>query len=202
MEQFCADYLATLGLGGLLGGLIIEAMGLPFPGGVMIMFSGFLINQNKLDFYPVFMLAVAGFNLGASIAFFIGRWLGDPLFDRYGKYLRVKNFSLCQARRQLEKSAPMFIIVGRFVPMVSNITPYLAGASGLRWLNFLFYNFVFTIIWVSINISIGMLFGHNWHLIAGYLSNKLPVAALVLLVIYLAIKLLISKLFVLRSERI
>ena len=202
MEQFCADYLATLGLGGLLGGLIIEAMGLPFPGGVMIMFSGFLINQDKLDFYPVFLIAVAGFNLGASIAFGIGRRVGDPLFDRYGKYLRVKNFSLSQARRQLEKSAPLFIIAGRFVPMISNITPYLAGASGLRWLSFLFYNFVFTIIWVSVNISIGMLFGHNWHLIAGYLNNKLPVAALALLVIYLAIKLLISKFVVLRSERL
>lgn len=202
MEQYLADYLDTLGMGGLLGGLFIEAMGLPFPGGVMIMFSGFLILQDRLNFYTVFFLALLGFNLGAAVAFFIGRRAGNPFFDHYGKYLRVKNYDLAQARRCLERSAPVFIIAGRFVPMLSNLTPYLAGASGLKWTHFLFYNFIFTIIWVSFNISVGMLFGHNWPFIAGYLSNRLPVAALGLLAVYLAVKFLIRHIYGLRSERL
>lgn len=202
MQEFLADYLNTLGLGGLLGGLFIEAMGLPFPGGVMIMFSGFLINQDKLNFYTVFLLAMLGFNLGATAAFFIGRRVGEPLFNKYGRYLRVKNYNLERARQCMERSAPMFIIAGRFVPMVSNLTPYLAGASGLRWGQFLFYNFVFTIIWISLNISVGMLFGHKWPEIAGYMNNKLPLAALALLAVYLTVKFLIKQIYGLRSEKV
>lgn len=202
MEQFLADYLDSLGMGGLLGGLFIEAMGLPFPGGVMIMFAGFLVIQDRLNFYTVFALAVLGFNLGATTAFIVGRRLGDPLFHRYGRYLRVRDCNLEQARCYLERSAPVFIIVGRFVPMLSNLTPYLAGASGLKWSHFLFYNFIFTIIWVSFNISVGMLFGHNWPQIAGYLNDRLPVAALVLVAVYLVVKLVLKQIYILRSEKL
>ncbi len=202
MSEFLTNYLDTLGLGGLLGGLFIEAMGLPFPGGVMIMFSGFLVNQDRLDFHTVFLLAVLGFNLGAALAFFIGRRVGEPLFDQYSRYLRVKNYNLEHARFWLKRSAPLFIIAGRFVPMISNMTPYLAGASGLKWSHFLFYNFVFTILWVSINISVGMLFGHNWPRIAGYLNNKLPLAVVAMVAFYIAIKFLIKHVYSFRSERL
>lgn len=202
MLEYLSNYLDALGLGGLLGGLIIEALGFPFPGGVMIMFSGFLINQHQLNFYSVFLTALLGFNIGAIIAFFIGRYVGEPLFHRYGKYLRINQHKLEQACSWLEKSAPIFIIVGRFVPMVSNLTPYVAGVSGLKVHHFIFYNFIFTIIWVSINISVGMLFGHNWPVIAGYFKNQVPLAVLAMLVIYAAIKIIIRYLHALRSERI
>lgn len=202
MQEFAADYMNTLGLGGLLGGLFIEAMGLPFPGGIMIILSGFLINQERLNFYAVFLLALLGFNLGAATAFFIGRRMGEPLFQQYGKYLRVKNYDLEHARQSMRRSAPMFIIAGRFVPMVSNLTPYLAGASGLRWGQFLFYNLIFTIIWISMNISVGMLFGHKWPQIAGYLNNKLPLAVLALVAVYLTVKFLIKQFYVLRGEKV
>ncbi|SFQ97437.1 DedA family protein [Desulfoscipio geothermicus] len=202
MQDFLANYLDTLGLGGLLGGLIIEALGLPFPGGVMIMFSGFLVNQHQLNFYSVFLVAVLGFNIGAVLAFAIGRYVGDPVFDRYGKFLRIDRRKMEQARDWMEKSAAVFIIIGRFVPMVSNLTPYMAGASGLKWYHFLFYNFIFTIIWVSMNVSVGMLFGHNWPLIAGYFKNQVPLAALALLLLYLVVKYLVRQLHALRSEKI
>jgi len=201
MQEFLAEYLNTLGLGGLLGGLFIEAMGLPFPGGVMIMFAGFLIIQGQLNFYTVFLLALLGFNLGATVAFFIGRKVGDPLFNRYGRFLRVKNYNLEHARQHMKRSAPMFIIAGRFVPMVSNLTPYMAGASGLGWGQFLFYNFVFTMIWISLNISVGILFGHQWPVIAGYMNNKLPLAVLALLAVYFIAKFLIKQFYGLRSEK-
>jgi len=202
VQDFLVGYLNTLGLGGLLGGLFIEAMGLPFPGGVMIMFAGFLINQAQLNFYAVFLLAMLGFNLGATVAFFIGRRVGEPLFDKYGRYLRVKKYNLDHARQCMKRSAPMFIIAGRFVPMLSNLTPYLAGASGLKWGQFLFYNFIFTVIWISINISVGMLFGHQWPQIAGYMNNKLPLVALTLVAVYLTAKFLIKHFYVLRSEKV
>jgi membrane protein DedA with SNARE-associated domain len=200
--DFIADYLESLGLGGLLVGLIIEALGFPFPGGALIMLSGFLINQNRLDFYSVFLVAVTGFNLGAIAAFFIGRRTGNLLFEQHGRYLRIHRRGVEHARAWLENSAPVCIILGRFVPMVSNVLPYLAGASRLNWHRFLFYNFIFTIIWVSFNISVGMIFGYNWPVIAGYFRNRLPLAVLGLLLVYFAVKFVIRQLYALRSEKI
>lgn len=192
VQDFLTNYIDTLGLGGLLGGIFIEALGLPFPGGMMIMFSGFLVNQNRLDFYSVFLVAVLAFNIGATAAYFIGRYMGEPVLDRYGKYLRINSGRVEKARRWMEQSAAVFIIVGRFVPMISNLTPYMAGASGLRLTRFLLYNLIFSVIWVSFNLSVGMLFGYKWPTIAGYFKNQVPLAALVLLLAYVAGKLLIN----------
>ncbi|MCL2337444.1 MAG: DedA family protein [Firmicutes bacterium] len=202
MQEFAANYLNTLGLGGLLVGLFIEAMGLPFPGGIMVMLAGFFINQERLNFYAVFLLAMLGFNLGAATAFFIGRQVGEPLFERYGKYLGVKQYNLEQARQSMQRSAPLFIIAGRFIPMLSNLTPYLAGASKLKWGQFIFYNLIFTVIWVAMNLSIGIFFGHKWPQIAGYLNNKLPLAVLALVAVYLTIKFLIKQFYLTRSEKL
>ncbi len=202
VQAFLASYIDTLGLGGLFGGLIIEALGFPFPGGVMMMFMGFLINQGRLNFYTVFLLAVVGFNIGAAAAFFVGRYMGDSVVHRYGKYLRINAGKWEKARSWIKQSAAMFIIIGRFVPMVSNLTPYMAGAGGLRLSRFLLYNMIFTVIWVSFNISIGMLFGQQWPVIAGYLEDQVPLGALVLLLVYVVIKVLIKRFHTQRSEKI
>ncbi len=202
MQDYLANYIDTLGLGGLLGGLIVEALGLPFPGGVMIMFSGFLINHNRLNFYSVFLVAILGFNIGATVAFYIGRYMGDSVLHRYGKYLRINANKWEKARCWMEQSAAVFIIIGRFVPMISNLTPYMAGASGLKLSRFLLYNLIFTVIWVSFNISVGILFGHKWPVIASYLKDQVPVAALVLLLAYVAIKVTINYIHTKRSEKV
>ncbi|WP_347491317.1 DedA family protein [Desulfoscipio sp. XC116] len=202
MQDFLANYVDTLGLGGLWAGLIIEALGLPFPGGLMIMFAGFLVNQNRLNFYSVFLVAVLAFNMGALAAFYIGQYMGEPVLHRYGKFLRVNFNKWEKARRWMEQSAAVFIIIGRFVPMMSNLTPYMAGVSGLKPTRFLLYNSIFSVIWVSFNISVGMLFGHNWPAIAGYFNDRAPVAALVLVLTYLAVKITTKHIHNLRSRKV
>lgn len=195
------DFFSNYGLVGLLGGLIIEAMGFPFPGGIMIMFSGFLINQNEMDFYKVFIVAVIGFNIGAIAAFFIGWRMGETIFSNK-RFSRVTHDQIKRARSWMEHSAPLFIIAGRFVPMISNLTPYMAGASGLRFSHFLFFNFIFTIIWVSANISVGMIFGQKWPEIAAYMQDNLPLAIVGLVIIYLAVKFFIKQIYEARSEKV
>ncbi len=202
MQDFLANYIDTLGLGGLLVALIIEALGMPFPGGIMIMFSGFLINQNRLDFYSVFLVALLGFNIGATVAFYVGKYMGDSVLLRYGKYLRINASKWEKARFWMEQSAAVFIILGRFVPMISNLTPYMAGASGLKLVRFLLYNVIFTVIWVSFNISVGILFGYKWPIIAGYLKDQVPLAALVLMLAYVIIKMTINHIHTKRSEKV
>lgn len=130
VKDWVMHYLGTLGAGGLLLGAIVEALGIPFPGELMIVLAGFLVNQGRLDFYGVLVAAVLGFNLGATVAYFIGRYVGEPFFVRYGRYLRVTPKRFEKAQTWLSRSVPAFIILGRFVPMVSNLTPYIAGMSG------------------------------------------------------------------------
>lgn len=185
MKDWVLHYLGTLGAGGLFLGLIIEALGVPFPGGLMTLLAGILVNQGRLDFYHILAAAVLGFNVGATAAYLIGRCVGEPFLLRYGKYLMVTPAKFDQARSWMYRSAPAFIIFGRFVPMVSNLTPYLAGISRLPFVQFLIYNSVFALSWVSFNLGIGIFFGHHWESIFSLIQSRLPLLALGVLVVYL-----------------
>jgi len=185
MHELVLGYLVTLGAGGLLLGVVIEALGVPFPGGLMVVLAGFLINQGKFNFWPIFLVIVLGFNTGALIAFFIGRQVGEPFLARFGRFLRITPQRLEQAREWLGQSAAAFIICGRFVPMISNLTPYMAGLSGLSIWKFAFYNLLFTLIWASFNLSLGILFEHSWGYLLRLTNSWMPLVAGGLFVFFL-----------------
>ena len=191
MSEWVMGYLGALGAGGLFLGVIIEAMGIPFPGGLMVILAGFLVNQGRLNLFSALFAAVLGFNIGAIIAFFLGRHIGEPFLLRFSKYLRVTPQRIRKAQGWLEQSSGAFIIFGRFVPMISNLTPYMAGLSGLRSIRFIGYNFLFTLLWVSFNLCLGYLFGHSWIYLMRLTHSWIPVIAgglLILSLIFLYLK--------------
>jgi membrane protein DedA with SNARE-associated domain len=185
MHEWVLGYLATLGAGGLLLGVIVEALGVPFPGGLMVVLAGFLINQGKFNFWTIFLVAVLGFNAGALIAFFIGRQVGEPFLTRFGRLLHITPQRLAKAREWLGQSAAVFIIFGRFVPMISNLTPYIAGLSGLSTWKFVFYNLLFTLIWTSFNLSLGILFEQGWGYLLRITNSWMPLVSGALILLFL-----------------
>ncbi len=185
--EWILEFLGTLGAGGLFLGLIIEALGIPFPGGLMTLLAGILVNQGRLDFYHIFAAALLGFNTGATAAYFIGRFVGEPFLLRFGRYLRVTPSKLEKARFWMYHSAPAFILFGRFIPMISNLTPYLAGISRLSFPQFFIYNSLFAAAWILFNLSVGIFFGHNWGHILSLVHSRLLLVATAALVVFIIV---------------
>lgn len=184
MFDLIIDFLSRLGLGGLLAGVYVEAMGLPFPGGIMVIITGILIEQGKLDFPSAFAITFSGYSAGAITAYIIGKRLGQPFFMRCGKLLKLSPERFKKAQTWLDRSAPVFIIFGRFIPGVSNLTPYMAGVSRIGFWYFLFYNSLFTAGWGFLYLTVGMFFGYNYQIVARYLNSKLPLVGLAMLLLY------------------
>jgi len=180
------SYLSTLGLFGLVVGVFIEAIGVPFPGGIMVILTGFLVQQGHLEFFSALLATFVGYTAGSVTAYYIGRYLGQPLFARLGSLLHVSPERFAQAQSLLDSSAPAFIVFGRFLPGLCNLTPYMAGVSRISLLYFLFYNTIFTLGWGSLYLLLGMFFGHNYQLITPYINVSLPLVGLGLLFIYLS----------------
>lgn len=188
MLDLIMEYLSALGLGGLLVGVFIEAMGIPFPGGIMVIITGFLVNQGRMDFSSALLITLAGYTAGSITAYYIGRSFGQPFFLRCGRYLHVSPERFEQTWGWLDRSAPAFIIFGRFLPGLSNLTPYMAGVSRIGLGYFLFYNSIFALGWGGLYLMAGMFFGYNYHLVSGYLNTRLPLVGLGLLAAYIIYK--------------
>ncbi len=193
MDGMAYDLLGKMGLGGVFLGTVIEALGIPFPGGIMMVLAGVLISNGSLDYAGVLLMAVAGFNLGATAAYFIGRTVGEPFFFRFEKFFKIDHGKLEKAREWMEQSAAAFIILGRFVPMASNLTPYLAGMSRLSPGRFLTYNSVFALGWATFNTAAGYYFSKSWQVVIRYTEAHLPYIAGSALLLYIAAVLLIRK---------
>ncbi len=96
------------------------------------MVTGILVEQGRINFSSALLVTLFGFSAGAITAYMIGRHLGQPFFIRCGKLLHIFSEQFAKAQTWLDRSAPAFIVFGRFVPGLSNLTPYMAGVSRIR----------------------------------------------------------------------
>ncbi|MFZ5642146.1 MAG: DedA family protein [Bacillota bacterium] len=193
MMDTASDFIGQLGYWGIFLGSIIEALGVPFPGGVMMVLAGILINEGRIDFGATLFLAVIGLNSGATAAYYIGKFVGEPFLYRFERLFKVKHEKIFGARAWLEQSSSAFVLFGRFVPMAGNLTPYLAGISGLRIFRFIFYNSIFALGWSLFNIGLGYYFSQTWRSIMDFTETRLPYLAVVAIFIYLLAAVFIRK---------
>ena len=177
-------YLIKLGSIGLLVAVFIDALGLPFPGGLMVIMSGFLIQRGKLGFFEVALAVLIGYLSGATAAYFVGKHLGQPFLKKYGSYLKITPEKFEKGQRWLENSAAAFLIAGRFLPTVGNITPYIAGISKLKFIWFLIYSTVFILLWGTFNITLGFVFSHSWRKASEFIGSKAWIFGVILILLY------------------
>lgn len=186
MLDYIRSYLSSFGLAGLLLGVFIEATGIPFPGGLMVIIAGFLVNEGRIDLGSALAAVLAGYTAGSLLAYTAGRYVGLPLLRRCGRILRVSPGVLEQTQSLLFHSAPVFIVAGRFFPGLGNLTPYMAGVSRISPAVFLFYNTIFAAGWAVLYLLLGMFFGYNYHAVAGRVNHALFILGLCTLVLWAA----------------
>ncbi|MEN6413579.1 MAG: DedA family protein [Veillonellales bacterium] len=165
MFDWIIDFLSSLGLPGVFAGVFLEAIGLPFPGSVLVAFAGFLSRQGEFSIIAAWLVSLLGYLLGSLSAFLLGRRMGEPFIKRWGRYIRLNPERIGKAQKLLQKSAPLYVIGGRFLPTIGNVTPYIAGISGISIVNFLIYDMIHAILWLTVFLSAGAVMGSNWQII-------------------------------------
>jgi membrane protein DedA with SNARE-associated domain len=188
VKEFILNYLTAFGIGGILLSSFVEALGVPFfPGGIMIIIAGFLIAEGYMAFPAAWFATSFGFVTGSLAAYCLGMKLGDKVFERSGRLLGVTPARLNQARAYLSNSAAGFVVFGRFIPGISNLTPYIAGVGGLKPIIFFALTSVFAVTWSALYLSLGMFFEQSWQKLTQRVQPLLLIGSLMGLGIYLLI---------------
>lgn len=157
------EALSSLGLIGVFAGTFLEAIGLPFPGSVLVALTGVLSKQGEFNIIIAWLVSLLGYMLGSISAFMLGRHIGEPFIKRWGRYIKLTPERIGKAQELLQKSAPAYIIGGRFIPTVGNVTPYVAGISGIPIVKFLIYDMVHAVLWITTFLGVGAILGSEWH---------------------------------------
>ena len=143
---------------GLFVILFIEEAGifLPVPGDIFIAATATLPQSNYL---LVVATVVASTLCGSTILFFLSRTFGRKLLTKFGKYIRLTPERIKKVQKWFQKYGGSTIIIGRLIPGLRIVTPFVAGLFEVNFKTFWAYTALAAFIWANIYFLIGRFFG-------------------------------------------
>ena len=162
MLQWLESILGAYGYVGV--GLIValESMGLPLPGEtVLLAAAAYAGAGGPLHIAGVIGSASAGAILGDTAGYWLGRFGGLPLLERYGQYIWLSRPKLARAQAYFERHGGKTVFFGRFVAFLRIFAALLAGVGGMPYGRFLTYNVLGGVCWAVIMGSLGYTLGRN-----------------------------------------
>ena len=170
----------------------------PIPSEIIMPLGGFLVYQQKLNFFILVFWGLLGTILGSLPWYYLGRLVNEKrlsnFLDKKGKYLGISSNDLTKSKRWFERYGVSLVFWGRLVPGIRTLISVPAGIELMPLRKFLIWTTLGSLIWVLILTYAGYLFGENYQIIETYLNQiKFVVKPiLILIVLYFFTKLLIS----------
>ena len=162
MPEWLVDLFARYGYLVVFAGVFLENAGLPVPGETALLAGAALAKFGRLSLFWVIVTAIGAAVLGDNMGFFIGRLGGRAVAERHGSKIGLTRARLAQFDRFFDRHGARTVFVARFVTGLRVFGAFLAGASGLSWRKFLFYNATGAVVWSSAVGGAGYLLAYSW----------------------------------------
>ncbi|WP_426451447.1 DedA family protein [Paenibacillus sp. S-38] len=187
--QSALHFIEQLGVWGILLGLMLEVI----PSEIVLAFGGYLVYRGEVSLIGAIVFGTIGCLFQQVILYWIGRYGGRPVVEKFGKYLHLKPKHLDIAEGWFNKYGPGMVFLARFVPVLRQAISIPAGMARMPMWQFLFYTTLGTIPWAILFVVLGRSLGDNWEQIeevAGPFTKPLLIGVVVIVVLYLLWKLM------------
>lgn len=132
----------------------------PFlPGDSLLIAAGALVSvgDTGINIYLLAILLIIAAIVGNTVNYEIGRYLGVRVFKPNNKILKEEYLVTTEAF--FLKHGAKAIIIGRFLPILRTIVPFVAGIGKVERLRFSYLNIVGGIIWIVLFLFAGYFLG-------------------------------------------
>ncbi|WP_337864511.1 DedA family protein [Ignavibacterium sp.] len=167
----------------------IENLFPPSPSDMVIVIGGSLVGASNLHFIPVLVFATGGSLAGFLTAFAIG-WQLDKRLLHAGKIKFLTIESIEKVENAFRKYGYYLIIANRFLPGTRAVISFFAGMSRLNVHYTVLLSAASALLWNTILISLGMIFGENIQKVDQFLStyNNVVIAITAVVIIFLIVR--------------
>ena len=155
-------------------GLVVTPL---LPGDSLLFVVGTFVGSSHLDGLWVSSTLIIAAILGDTVNYQIGKYVGGFLVDRK---LLIKPKHIEKTNEFFDKYGGKTIVLARFVPIVRTYAPFVAGLGRYSYISFLIYNVLGALLWVTLLVGAGVLFGT-----IDFVKNNLT--AVILLIVFLSI---------------
>jgi membrane protein DedA with SNARE-associated domain len=168
------EHIATtygyLGIFVLLG---LEYLILVVPGETLLTTLGVMSHANQVHFnLPLLIFSASmGSFTGSILTYFIGRTVGRPVIQRFGKYIFITEKRLKQTERLFQRQAIWTLLVTKYIAVIRDIIPYVGGVNKLRLRIFIPVQLIASFLWTSTFLlggnlleRVGASIYHHWRI--------------------------------------
>lgn len=168
-----ADQVLLFGYFGVYIALIVEGLGLPFPGDAVMAFYGFSAARGELHIGGILLFSILGYCTGTTIAYMLSRRFGREWLDRIANKLMFNRRSMLRTTGMIDRYGPWLLVPGRFLPGVRSVSSYVAGALDMDFRDFLLYTVIGATLWCAGWVGVGYWFGGHLAVVIDMIQSGL-----------------------------
>lgn len=165
------DLVARYGYFAIFGLLMLGIVGPLIPDETILVVSGILVRQGKLDYVAALAAGYGGSLCGITVSYLLGRNGLAYLIERVPFMRKNSAKYLERVHRWFERYGHWTLFFGYFVVGVRHFTAVVAGTSKMRVVHFALYAYAGGLIWVISFVSLGYFLGDQWEHV-GHALNR------------------------------
>lgn len=149
----------------VFAGVTLESaalIGLLVPAETLVLAGGIAAAHGTLDAGDLSLLVVMGAMLGDTIGSLVGRQTSRIRVLSLGRWVGLRSSHLEHVDDLLSRHGGKVIILSRFVHLMRALTPFTAGASRMRYRDFVRFDALGASIWGVCFVSLGYFLGASW----------------------------------------
>ena len=183
-DAFRESLSAFLGANQFLGLALyvgIEEVGVPFPvpADTLIVLMGYQVFRGEANPAVVMAVVVGSATVGASIQYWLGRYFGTRLINRFRGFLGLTHARQERAEKWMRRYQVPAVILLRLVPGFRVILSLVAGASRIDFKWFVPSVAMSATIWASIFMGLGWALGDEYENLISAIENN-PIIGIVI----------------------
>jgi len=170
--------------------VLAEQVGLPIPAVPVLLAAGALAGAGKLSLPLAIVLALIACLLGDLLWYYLGRYRGARVLGLLCRISLEPDYCVRRTENFFIRYGTKSLVIAKFIPGLSTVTPALAGLFKTSLAQFLLYNGLGALLWTMAFIVPGYLFSSQLEYLAEQAARfgsslvVLVVAALALYIMY------------------
>lgn len=131
----------------------------PLPGDSLLFAGAAYAVRGSMNLWLFAAICFVSTVLGVILNYYLGCVVGKAVYERTkGRFIKREHID--KAAAFYEKHGGRAIIFSRFIPIIRQFTPFVAGIGRMPFKKVMFYNLVGVTAWVVICSLMGALFGN------------------------------------------
>ena len=170
--------------------VLAEQVGLPIPAVPVLLAAGALAGAGNMSLPAAIGLALVACLLGDLLWYYLGRYRGARVLGLLCRISLEPDYCVRRTENFFIRHGTKSLVIAKFIPGLSTVTPALAGLFKISVGQFLLYNGLGALLWTMAFIVPGYLFSNQLEYLAEQAARfgssliVLVVAALALYIMY------------------